>query len=45
MVKFGDIVPADIKILGDEADEDETPMQVQRGVMCAHLQQRGSGGH
>jgi hypothetical protein len=28
VIKFGDIVPADVKILGDEADEEEIPMQV-----------------
>jgi hypothetical protein len=28
VVKFGDIVPADVKILGDEEDEEEIPMQV-----------------
>jgi hypothetical protein len=29
VVKFGDIVPADLKILGDEEDEEEIPMQAR----------------
>lgn len=28
IVRLGDIVPADVKILGDEGDEDQVPMQV-----------------
>ncbi|GBF93844.1 plasma-membrane proton-efflux P-type ATPase [Raphidocelis subcapitata] len=33
VVKFGDIVPADIKILGDAEDEDETPMQIDQAAL------------
>jgi H+-transporting ATPase len=28
IVRLGDIVPADIKILGEEGDEGQAPMQV-----------------
>ncbi|KAI8467454.1 MAG: putative plasma membrane-type proton ATPase [Monoraphidium minutum] len=33
VVKFGDIVPADIKILGDEDDEEEVPMQIDQAAL------------
>ncbi|KIZ00694.1 hypothetical protein MNEG_7267 [Monoraphidium neglectum] len=33
VIKFGDIVPADVKILGDEADEEEIPMQIDQAAL------------
>jgi magnesium-transporting ATPase (P-type) len=30
MVRLGDIVPADIKLLGSDDDEDHAPMQVRQ---------------
>lgn len=33
IVRLGDIVPADIKLLGDEGDADEQPMQIDQAAL------------
>jgi H+-transporting ATPase len=33
VVKFGDVVPADLKLLGDEQDKDELPMQIDQAAL------------
>lgn len=33
VVRLGDIVPADIKLLGEEGEEDEAPMQIDQAAL------------
>ncbi len=34
VVKFGDVVPADMKLLGDEDGEDDQPMLIDQASAC-----------
>ena len=33
VIKFGDIVPADLKLMGDENDKEEQPMQIDQAAL------------
>jgi H+-transporting ATPase len=44
IIRLGDIVPADCKLLGEEGEEDEAPMQIdQVGSWVAGGRQLGWG--